>query len=91
VSGGTFNNSGYIFYQVDQFADELELEILNNSRKDEYGFSRNFDEKTLDDLRNRIPEIRRLAKIMKEIDWLYSGDTGPDDYLKRVGDIEKNK
>lgn len=88
MSGGHFNSNRYVFYEVDSFADELELEILNNSKPDEWGGCPNFDEQTLQRLRACVPQIRQAAKLMKEIDWLYSGDHGEDSFLRKLDQIE---
>lgn len=83
MSGGHFNFGDYIYYRVAEFADELESEI-NNNTNDKDGWCPNFNEETILYLKEKLPEIRRLAKIMKEIDYLYSGDHGEDSFLKAV-------
>lgn len=89
MSGGHFNGSGYIYYQVNQFADELENEIENNDREDErnYNYAPHFNEETLASLRQQLPLLRRMAQIMKEIDYLYSGDHGEDNFLKLMKNL----
>jgi len=84
MSGGSFNNNGYIYYQVHQFADELEHEIENNDLKDEWGYYRGYGEEVLSYLREQIPILRNLSQVMRDIDYLYSGDHGEDSFLKRV-------
>ena len=37
MSGGHFGGCAYDYYKVAQFADELEEEIWNNDKEDEYG------------------------------------------------------
>lgn len=90
MSGGSFNNSGYIYYHVHQFADELENRIENNNVDDEYGYSPNYPEEVLRVLRAHIPEINRIAKIMRAIDYLYSGDHGEDSFLRAIEVIRKD-
>jgi len=90
MSGGSFNNSGYIYYQVHQFADELENRIENNTVKDEYGHYSNYPEEILQILRAQVPEINRIAKIMRAIDYLYSGDHGEDSFLRAINKAINN-
>lgn len=91
MSGGHFNNNGYVYYQVDQFADELENMIQNNNKVDEYNWAPNYNEETISYLKKKVLEIRKIAKIMKEIDYLYSGDHGEDTFLKKVKRTKKSK
>ena len=88
MSGGHFNDNGYIYYQVMQFADELESDIRRNAIKDEYGWAHNLNDEAIAYLKSKIAEIRRVAAIMKEIDYLYSGDHAEDSFLESVKKIE---
>ena len=90
MSGGHFNNNGYIYYQVHQFADELENDILNNAKPDEYQYAPNFSAETICYLKDRLPEIRKMSEIMRAIDYLYSGDHGEDSFFKAISKIENN-
>ena len=91
MSGGHFNGNGYIYYQVNQFADELENDIENNNRPDEYSSAINLNEEALSYLKSKLPEIRKMADIMRAIDYLYSGDHAEDSFLRIVKKIEENK
>ena len=91
MSGGHFNDNGYIYYRVNQFSDELESEILNNENKDEYNYCPNYNEQTLEVLRKQIPLIRKAAEIMRAIDYLYSGDHGEDSFIEKIKQIEESK
>jgi hypothetical protein len=86
MSGGHFNGNGYIYYQVDQFADELENEIQNNDVEDRWGYSPSLSQETLDYLKVQIAEMHRIAKIMREIDYLYSSDHSEESFMKAVGE-----
>jgi len=88
MSGGHFGNCGYDYYKVAQFADELEHEIDNNGKVDEYGDKRDFDPDVIDVLQEQIPKLRKMAEIMRHIDYLYSGDHGDDSFLLRVKEVE---
>ena len=72
MSGGHFNHNNYIYYQVYQFADELEHEINNNETKNEWGYAPCFNEETLDYLRQKVIELRKISEEMRHIDYLYS-------------------
>ena len=42
----------------------------------------------IDYLEAQIPKIRKMAEIMRHIDYLYSGDHGDDSFLLRVKEVE---
>ena len=94
MSGGHFNDCGYDYYKVEQFADELEVEILNNGKDPEdcghYGekWYPNHDPDVIDYLEAQLPKLRKMAEIMRHIDYLYSGDIGDDGFLLRVKEVE---
>jgi hypothetical protein len=66
----------------------LEVEIENNGKLDEYGYRREFDPDVIDVLQEQIPKLRKMAEIMRHIDYLYSGDHGDDSFLLRVKEVE---
>ena len=89
MSGGHFGNCGYDYYKVAQFADELEQEIQNNNKKlDEYEYAPNFSPETLKYLRKQLLKMRKMAEIMRHVDYLYSGDHGEDSFMKLVEEVE---
>jgi hypothetical protein len=77
MSGGSFN---YAYQGTERFADELQLKL----EEDNYQFNGS--------TRNKLWEIEALArytaKLMREAEWLYSGDTGDDSFMQRVAEIE---
>ena len=87
MSGGHFGD--YDYYKVFQFADELEVEIENNGKPDEYGWKSNHDPDVIDVLQEQLPKLRKMAEIMKACDYLYSGDIGDDSFLLRIKEIEE--
>ena len=87
MSGGHFNHNGYIYYRVQEFIDELEVEILNNERPNEWS-APNLSEETIGVLKKSISFMQATAKLMKAIDYLYSGDYGEDNFLEAVSNIE---
>ncbi len=88
MSGGHFCDNNYIYYRVFQFADELENEIQNNSKPNDYGYSRDFSDETLVILKAKVEQMRKIAQAMREIDYLYSGDHGEDSFLKIMKEHE---
>lgn len=94
MSGGHFNDNGYQYYKVSQFADELQEEIDNNgkARNEDrtYGVEwyPNHDPDVIDVLQEQIPKLRKMAEIMRIIDYLYSGDIGDNNFFKRMQEIE---
>jgi hypothetical protein len=88
MSGGKFNDNGYVYYKVQQFADELQNLIDNNTVPDEYGYYPEYNEEVIHALREQVPQINRIARIMKAIDYLYSGDHGEDSFLREMKRVE---
>ena len=89
MSGGHFNGNSYIYYQVHQFADELENEIENNEKPDIWDYCPSYSPETLSVLKLQISKINKIAKIMKAIDYLYSGDHGEDSFLEAIKAIQE--
>jgi hypothetical protein len=87
MSGGHFGD--YDYYKVHQFADELEVDIDNNNKPDEYGWKSNHDPDVIAVLQEQLPKLRKMAEIMKACDYLYSGDIGDDGFLLRIKEIEE--
>jgi len=92
MSGGHFNDCGYEYHKVYQFADELEVEIEHNGKAgtdgDHSNWYPNHDPDVIDVLREQIPKLRKIATIMRDIDYLYSGDIGDDGFLLRMKETE---
>lgn len=86
MSGGYFCDCGYDYYKVARFADELEEEIQD--KKDEYGHSYNFSPEVIECLKAQLSKMRKIAEIMRHIDYLYSGDHGEDSFMERVKEVE---
>ena len=78
MSGGSFN---YAYTKVDQFADELCVRIYGDTPDD-------FEQETFNKLIEILKLARYAAKMMKEVEWLYSGETSDDSFMKRIRDIE---
>jgi len=88
MSGGHFNHNNYIYYQVYQFADELEHEIERNNIEDEWGYAPGLSEETLNFLRQKVVELRKISEEMRRIDYLYSGDHSEESFMEIVKDLK---
>jgi hypothetical protein len=80
MSGGHFD---YIQFRFEEVADAIDRLIANNKVKDEYGHSRDYDEKTLERFKETAHTIRRAAEMATRVDWLVSGDDGEENFHKR--------
>ena len=86
MSGGSFD---YIYSRTDNFADELGLKIDQADEVNDWGEKPyKFEPATLAKLKEIEKLARYTAKLMKEAEWLYSGDTGDDSFMRRVAEIE---
>ena len=89
MSGGHFGDCGYDYYKVSQFADELEQEIENNFINDDWGYHHGYPDEVIECLKSYIPQMNKMAEIMRHIDYLYAGDHGPDSFMEKVKEIEE--
>jgi hypothetical protein len=80
MSGGHFD---YIQFRFEEIADEIDRLISTNNKKNDYGHSRDFNEKTLNKFREASYTIRRTAEMATRIDWLVSGDDGEESFHER--------
>jgi hypothetical protein len=71
------------------FADALEQKLDDCNIPDEYGFTPySFEPATMAKLREIQIAAERIAKLMREVEWLYSADTSDDSFMRRVRAIE---
>lgn len=89
MSGGSFD---YAYFKVEMFADELADKLNSSDKVNKYGEKPYlFEEVTM----MKLHEIEKLARytfrLMKEVEYLYSGDTSDDSFMARVTEIEQNK
>ena len=92
MSGGHFNDYGYEYHKVYQFADELEQEIRHNGKAgtdgDHSNWYPNHSDECIEYLKEQLPKLRKMAEIMRHIDYLYSGDNCDDSFMERVKEVE---
>jgi len=78
MSGGAFD---YKYAEILNFLDKLSSAL---KVKDD-----NVSEKTLGEIKKMIKPIKLAAELMKEIEWLYSGDNSEETFLKNLTNIKK--
>lgn len=92
MSGGHFNDCGYIYHKVYQFAYELEEEIRHNGKAgtdgDHSNWYPNYSSEVIEYLEEQVHILHKMADIMRHIDYLYSGDHGDDTFMERVKEVE---
>ncbi len=78
MSGGSFD---YAYLKTKTFADELEAKL----HMTEYEFS--------DEVRAKLnlilDQTKKTAFMMREVEWLFSGDTGEDSFLERIAEYKR--
>jgi hypothetical protein len=89
MSGGSFN---YAFGLLYDFADELASRIENHDKPNEYGeLPYSFDPPTLAKLREILQLACYTADLMRQVEWLYSGDIGVDTFMESVAMLGEKK
>ena len=87
MSGGHFN---YDQYKIDQIADDIQLLIDTNdsTEHDQYGdpLGRRYSPEIIQQFRDAIVALRRAQVYAQRIDWLVSGDDGPDSFVERLAE-----
>lgn len=81
MSGGHFD---YEQYKISMIADEIQHVIERNHEKNEYGWSHDFSEETIQEFKNAVKCLRQAQIYAQRIDWLISGDDGEDNFHKRL-------
>ena len=81
MSGGHFD---YRQYQIEDIADEIEELIEDNLFKDEYGYCRNYSEKTLDKFVEAVKALRIAEVYAHRVDWLVSCDDNEEHFHYRL-------
>jgi len=75
MSGGHFD---YAYMRVHQFADELERDLRGKDWVQDFG------PEVLMELEVIVNRAREMALVMKEVEWLFSGDTGPESFIAEI-------
>jgi len=75
MSGGSFNYL-HCRYEFDDVIEEVEKVILTNES--------NYNDITLEELKNGLDIIKKSRIYLKRIDYLLSGDDSEKDFLERL-------
>lgn len=85
MSGGHFN---YDQYKIGQIADDIQLLIDTNGSTERNGYGdrigRGYPEEVVDRFREAVKVLRTAQVYAQRIDWLVSGDDGPESFLRRL-------
>lgn len=89
MSGGSFD---YAYEKVNGFAYDLGEKLREFDRKDEYGYQPNmYPPEVRAKLREIMYAAKTMSDLMREVEWLYSGNTGEDSFMRRVAEIENSR
>jgi len=87
MSGGYFN---YDQYRISQIADQVEQLILSNDSEelDEWGtrVGHHYPPEVIEEFRRGLTILRQAFVYAQRIDWLVSGDDGPDTFRDRLAE-----
>jgi hypothetical protein len=83
MSGGSF---GYAYSHVQEFADDLEnkLKVAAEAEPDAEEAPVAFEPETTAKLQHIAKLARHVGALMKEVDWLYSGDNGEESFARNL-------
>ncbi len=88
MSGGSFN---YEYSRMQDFADDLRERLTQQGQVVD-GWKVGIWEPAVATKLAEIAElVDHVAKLAREAEWLYSGDTGEDTFTERVSKIEEKK
>lgn len=97
MSGGHFD---YQQYKLEEIANSIEQQILNNNVKNTYGDSEysdcnNYSDKTLYRFKQCVEMLKTAQIYVQRIDYLLSGDDGEESFHVRLenelSELNKNK
>ena len=88
MSGGSFD---YAYRRMMDFADDLRCKLAQQGMIDEGWAYGTWEPAVAVKLEEISHLVDHAAKLAKEAEWLYSGDTGEDTFMERVEKIEEKK
>lgn len=89
MSGGSF---GYAYSKVDDFVEQLHERLARAaSSEDNTEGVGGIDLATARKLEEIVQYVDKAGKLMKEVEWYFSGDNGDESFLRNVRDIEAAK
>lgn len=81
MSGGLFD---YEQYKIIEIADKVEQIIIDNNKKDEFGYSNDFSKETIEEFKKGLKYLRLAQVYAQRIDWLVSCDDGEEGFHRRL-------
>ena len=88
MSGGSFD---YAYRHMTDFADDLRCKLAQQGVIVDGGKVGTWEPQVAAKLAEIAALVDHAAKLAKEAEWLYSGDTGEDTFMGRVAKIEEKK
>lgn len=84
MSGGHFNYDQYRIEDIARDIDEL-IDSNDDESLNEYGQTRGhgYSPEIIEKFKEAAFNLRRSAQMAQRVDWLVSGDDGPEGFLKR--------
>lgn len=84
MSGGSFD---YAYARMHEFADDLRDMLSQQGQKKDGWEVGTWEPAVAAKLAEIAAFVDHAAKLAKEAEWLYSGDTGEDTFMERVEKI----
>ena len=88
MSGGSFD---YAYRRMMDFADDLRNKLAEQGQVVDGWEVGTWPAEVAVKLEEILHLVDYAAKLAKEAEWLYSGDTGEDTFMERVAKIEEKK
>jgi hypothetical protein len=88
MSGGSFN---YEYARMQDFADDLRERLTQQGQVVDGWKVGTWEPAVAAKLAEIAAIVDHAAKLAREAEWLYSGDTGEDTFTERVTKIEEKK
>lgn len=91
MSGGHFD---YHQYRIREIADNIENIIQKNGKKKEYEIKNSWEDEyhyeyppeVINKMKEGLDILRKAEIYAQRIDWLVSGDDGPETFLRRLNE-----
>ena len=88
MSGGSFD---YAYARMHEFADNLRCKLDEQGQVVDGWEVGTWEPAVAAKLAEIAALVDHAAKLAREAEWLYSGDTGEDTFTERVAKIEEKK
>ncbi len=88
MSGGSFD---YAYARMHEFAEELRDKLAEQGQVVDGWKVFTWEPAVAAKLAEIAALVDHVAKLAREAEWLYSGDTGEETFMQRVSKIEEKK